>query len=364
MSLLNRFRRDSITDPLILHDRPDANPNHPPERAPLRRQRSAARWLIQSVALLVVAVFLTLAVKHALDQLRLSPDELAWQRIQWPPLVLGFLLSVAALFPSGIAWLRTLRDFRLAVPVEQGAYAYFLGHLGKYVPGKAMAILLRVGYLHRLGVPVRPTILSVFIETLTSLVSGSILGALLLQTMSVPLWLRGCAVACIPLAAAALAPKPFRWLIGHISRSRLGTMPAHIAEAIGWRLMLRCAVWSVIGWLLHGTAAWLLLIAIRPEPELATWQAWSACVASMSLAALAGFLSMIPGGAGVRELVATWFIASLVPTPVALALAVATRLIGIAAELTVVGLLAIWIHVIPRFRGPGGTPPAAQERGI
>lgn len=313
----------------------------------MRRRRSWLRWLVQSAALGLVAVFLTLAVRHALDQLRLSPEVLAWDRIRWLPLVLGTLLAGGALFPSAIAWIQTLRDFQLQVPVVQGLYAYFLGHLGKYVPGKTMAIVLRVGYLHHFGVPVRPTILSVFIETLTSVVSGSILGALMLQTMASPRWLQVSALACIPLAIAVLIPYTFRWLITNISRSRLGAMPEHIAHAIGWRLMFRCTAWSTLGWLLHGSAAWMLLLAIQPEEHLLTTHAWTTSVASNALAALAGFVSLLPGGAGVRELVATWGIATLVPMPVALVSAVVTRLAVISVELLVLGGLAFGIQVFP-----------------
>lgn len=309
--------------------------------------------------LVIVAVFLTLAIKHGMDQLRSSPEVLAWDRIRWTPLILGGLLAGAAIFPAGIAWLQTLKDFQCQVPTLHGFYAYFLGHLGKYVPGKAMAIVLRVGYLHHLDVPVRPTILSVFIETLTSLASGSILGAVLLQTMAVPLWLKGCALACIPLAATTLIPNTFRWLIAKISRSRLGAMPEHVAQAIGWKLMLRCAAWSMLGWLLHGTAAWMLLMAIYPDEELSSWKAWSACVSSNSLAAMAGFVSMLPGGAGVRELVATWGITTLVPMPVALTAAVMSRLAVITAELIILGFLALWVWITKKCIS--GTPEEPSE---
>jgi uncharacterized membrane protein YbhN (UPF0104 family) len=308
-----------------------------------------------------VVVFLFFAVQHSLVQLRSTPEVLTWSRVRWFPLTLGFLLSGAALFPAGIAWLQTLRDFRLDVPLQHGAYAYFLGHLGKYVPGKAMAILLRVGYLHRRGVLVRPAILSVFIETMTSLTMGSILGALLLQGMSAPAWLKWCAMACIPLATVTLIPDTFRWLVERISRSRLGAMPDFVAQAIRWRLMLRCAAWSLVGWLLHGTAGWLLLMGIDPSPELLSRDAWCACVASMCLAALAGFISMIPGGAGVRELVATWGIATLVSTPVALVASVLTRLAIISAELIILGCMALWVQWNPRNVSPNDRN---QEPGI
>jgi hypothetical protein len=107
-------------------------------------------------------------------------------------------------------------------------------------------------------------------------------------------------------------------------------------------------------------------VAIDPVDDLMNAHAWSASVSSNALAGLAGFLSMIPGGAGVRELVATWGIATLVPMPVALAAAVITRIAAIAAELTILSLLAFLIHVVPTLRNPkaseGHLP--SHERGI
>jgi uncharacterized membrane protein YbhN (UPF0104 family) len=138
-------------------------------------------------------------------------------------------------------------------------------------------------------------------------------------------------------------------------------MPEHVAQAIGWKLMLRCASWSMLGWLLHGTAAWMLLMAINSDGDLANARAWSACVASNSLAALAGFVSMLPGGAGVREMVATWGTTTLVPMPVALVSAVVTRLAVIVAELMILGLLALWVWAIPGWRSK--RPLGYYERG-
>jgi uncharacterized membrane protein YbhN (UPF0104 family) len=102
-------------------------------------------------------------------------------------------------------------------------------------------------------------------------------------------------------------------------------------------------------------------MAIDPSPELLGWNAWSTCVASMCLAALAGFISMIPGGAGVRELVATWGIATLVSTPVALAAAVVARLAVILAELIILGCAALWVRWHPQAPASGS---GIHEPGI
>jgi uncharacterized membrane protein YbhN (UPF0104 family) len=303
---------------------------------------------VQWILVGVVTLFLVLAIRSAIDALQASPAALSWRQVRLPWLAMGLACSIAALFPSCIGWMQTLRDFRQTVAWRQGLYAYFLGHMGKYVPGKAMAVLLRVGYLHRHGVLVRPSIVSVFIETLTGLAVGSILGAILVQGMdSPPAWLRWSGLAGIPIALAALVPNTFRWIVAWISRSRIGTMPSFVAQAIRWRLMLRSCAWSLLGWFLSGTASWLLLMAIDPDPALLSWRAWTVCVTSVCLGSLAGFLSMLPGGAGVRELVVMWVMTTIVSQPVALASAVITRLAVIVSELVVLGVAGIMVKSEP-----------------
>lgn len=318
-----------------------------------RRHRRTLRWVVQWIAIALVVTFLFLAVRKAIEQLQASPEVLSWDRIHWVWLGIGGLLTWIALIPSGYAWILALRDFGLPVATVDGAKAFYLGHMGKYVPGKAMAVLLRVGSLHRLGIPVRPVIVSVFMETLTSLAAGSILGAILLQTMDVPLWLRGSALAGIPFALIALVPHVFRAIVERISRSRIGAMPPEVSRAIQWPLMVRFGILNLLGWLLHGTASWIVLVAIAPTIDLWNWTSWAACVSSMCLAALAGFLSMIPGGAGVRELIVMWGMATIVPEPVALASAVVTRLIAIASEIV---MLAIVSWVARRARSSSTSP--------
>ena len=64
---------------------------------------------------------------------------------------------------------------------------------------------------------------------------------------------------------------------------------------------------------------------------------WVVCVASMSLGAVAGFLSMLPGGAFARELASTWILSTLLPQPIALLGTVVSRLTSLASEAIAIG---------------------------
>lgn len=338
--------RDSNTGRTTLHDRFSGvdSPSDPfsslPSELPKPAIRAKGYWKfgLQMVLMTIVVLFLAIAVRRAWIELHTSPSEWRWDQLHWGWISAGLLLSMAGLAPLCIAWLQILRDFRQSVPWRAGAYAYCLGQLGKYVPGKAMVLILRVGELHRRGAAVRPSVVSVFIETLTNFTTGAILGAILLQSMSVPPWLSWSAAACVPVAALLLLPHSFRWVISRIAKSRVGRMPESVSQAIDGRFMLRTIVWCALSWLLQGSALWAFVAGIQSDASVFTAQAWFVCVASASLGAVAGFLAMVPGGAGVREVAVIGMMSSIVPAPVALVSAVVSRLGSILGEVL---LLAI-----------------------
>jgi hypothetical protein len=214
--------------------------------------------------------------------------------------------------------------------------AYFLGHLGKYVPGKAMVLILRVGKLQPLGLAIRPGIVSVFVETLTGVATAAILGAVLLLPLNVPMWLKIAAACCLPFAAIALTPHFFKIGIGIVAKSKIGKMPKSIPSAFTAPFMFRNSLWMALGWLTQGTAGWLILLAMSQQPELRTWMGWSAVVSAICLGAVAGFASMLPGGAVVREVVITWLLAPLVGQPIALLAAIVIRLANLTGECLII----------------------------
>ena len=87
------------------------------------------------------------AVVHA------SAVDQAWTEIRRQPLRLapGWLFSPGLLYAlgmrQGLFWHRTLRSLGQPVTLGDTLRAFFIGHLGKYVPGKAMVIVLRSGLL-------------------------------------------------------------------------------------------------------------------------------------------------------------------------------------------------------------------------
>src|SRR5947209_5012146 len=93
----------------------------------------------------------------------------------------GWVVVSGALYLAGLAfsawyWHHLLHVFGERTSLLAAARGYFVGHLGKYVPGKAWALLLRGGAVApdvRFGVAV----ISSFYEVLTTMAAGALVAA-------------------------------------------------------------------------------------------------------------------------------------------------------------------------------------------
>lgn len=307
----------------------------------LTRYRPALNW---AIALLVFA-FLVLTIHKAYSDVLEHREYLDLSAMDARWLFAGILVYTIGMMPAAAAWLQTLRAFGQSVPFWVGLHAYFIGHLGKYVPGKAMVVVLRVARLAPLGIEIKPTIVSIFVETFTSIAVGAIVGCIfifLAPEFPQPWMVIGAAI-CIPCSFVFLLPHTFRAILAILAKSKIGRMPRSVSEAFTWRMMIRTCAWMALGWMLHGTAGWLVLSGIQSTPGLWTFQAWAACVSAVSLGAVVGFVSMLPGGAVIRELVITWLLSSgdIVPQPIALFAAIAFRIANLTAEFLVVGAISL-----------------------
>ena len=86
-------------------------------------------------------------------------------------------LYFLGMLPSGIFWYAILRAMGARPTFGESIRAFYIGHLGKYVPGKAMVVVIRAGLLDRGRTDVSVAAVSVFLETLTMMAVGAFLSA-------------------------------------------------------------------------------------------------------------------------------------------------------------------------------------------
>ena len=100
------------------------------------------------------------------------------------------LFYLGGAIPMAWFWWRVLAALGQHPGWRTTLHAYFLGHLGKYVPGKALVVVIRVGLLRPRVSSVRLTMASVLVETLTLMAVGAALGAALLRFRAPLGWAR------------------------------------------------------------------------------------------------------------------------------------------------------------------------------
>ncbi len=302
----------------------------------MKQLAKPAKKRILLVAKLLVLAIVVWFVRGTLVDAWRQLGEHEWAlRPWWLLAACGLYLS--GLLPAGLFWWRLLlvcsQDARLGETLR----AYYIGHLGKYVPGKAMVVVLRAGLIH--GHRVHPGIAaaSVFAETLTMMAVGAGLAAAVLAVRvrdeRVLFW------GSIGLAVASLAPTippVFRRLarLAGVGRSepevranleRMG----YLTLLSGWAGML--AVWGLLGLSLWATLRGLGVQGLGPLEHFTGY------LAAVSLAMVAGFLSLIPGGLGVRDVVMMQMMERLLPLGAAEA-ALATvmlRLVWLLSEIAI-----------------------------
>lgn len=327
-------------------------------------------WLVRSVQVLILALvvyFIWRAVTTSLDEIHLR-GSLA--KVRWTWLILAGLIYVIALVPAVWFWRHVLGLLGEQPGWFVAAVAYYVGNLGKYVPGKAMVVILRVALLRSRRLTARSAAASVFYETLTMMAVGGFLGAGLVAILYRDHWLY--VLLAVGMSLASLVPTlppVFAWLtrkLGAAAVDESGISNEAIEHAVnipaetereakasrhppnaalrrlGAGAMLTGWASHLLGWAILGCSLWSVCrgLGLDATPDFSSWFAqWAVCTAAASLAMVAGFLSFIPAGALVRE---SMILAALAPafgTSQALLAAVCLRLVWLAGELLISGVL-------------------------
>jgi len=275
----------------------------------------------------------------------------SWRTIRWGRCLAAAALYALGLIPSGFLLRRALISLGQRPRFKTVMAAQLLGHLGKYVPGKAMVIVLRAGVLARDGVKPLQATLSVFLETFLMMAVGGTVAGVVVWWLPVPGWISLLAIGISVVASLPTLPPILKIVAARLTRAKPGEMEAEI----GWGLFVSGWAWSSLSWLLIGASFTLLVTAIpsvEPLPDIK--QLYLVCTAAISLAVVIGFASLLPGGAGIRELVVTTVLAvALGPTHGILA-AIAARILFVVVE----GLVAsaAWLWIRTGGQSPGREP--------
>lgn len=308
------------------------------KKIPLAR---LARWAM--IVLVATGVVYTIyrGVTH------LSESNVSLSRFRWSWLPLAGAFYFGSMIVCWIYWHLVLVALGQRPDAWSSFRAFVMGQLGKYFPGKALVVILRTSLIS--GPAVQPAVAatSVFVETLTYMAVGAgVASLMMILFVKVGFWLNLLGAGAVLAAGLPIAPPVLRFLVRFL---RIDRLSPKIGKAVA-NLKTRTAMigWGMlpVSWLLVGLSLWatIQLIAVG-EVGIEELPRVTACAA---LAVVVGFLSMMPGGLGVRELVLVAILAPIDPAFDAtstLVVAVSLRLVWLLTELilTIILKLAGWI---------------------
>jgi len=290
----------------------------------------------------------------------------SWSDIDWKWSVVTGLFYVAGLLPCWIFWHRTLRAMGQEPRWRESLRAFWIGHLGKYVPGKAMVVVLRAGivYSDRVNRTVAAT--SVFVETLTMMAVGAFVASVVLLLISDKPRLTLLAFGLMVCSGSPTFPPVFRHIVRTLQVKRANPEIETAIAGVDYRLMATGWISIAAGWTLLGLSLWATLwsLGARPGPSEVPL-----LTATVGLAMVAGFLSLIPGGLGVRDWILVELLAPGYGVAMAFASAILLRVIWLLAELLLSAILYVDVRrargaaSATTHRGVGDSANAAQQLG-
>jgi hypothetical protein len=243
---------------------------------------------------------------------------------------------------------RLLHGQGIRVSWFAGLRAYYVSQLGKYVPGKAWVILMRVGMLrHDAHAHPIPVAITATYETLCSMAAGALIGVLLLPQLGVlPVEVSSQTTALMAMAALPVGLGVLNKLAARVVAKRRGP-DAPPLPAPSVFLLAQGLVHGACGHCLLGLSLGLTVASVVPDAPGA-FETYPIDLGANAIAYVAGFLVVVtPGGLGARELVlsaalAPRFASALGPgDAVALAIVVALllRLTWTVAEVVLASVL-------------------------
>ncbi|MDD3468806.1 MAG: lysylphosphatidylglycerol synthase domain-containing protein [Thermoguttaceae bacterium] len=316
---------------------------------PKRRSRRT-RWMMwmKLAIMLLIAGGLYLAVRKSLHLL--DENDHGWNFQPWWLISATFVYTLS-LFPSGLFYWLGMRGLGQHPSLYRSVRSYYIGHLGKYVPGKAMVPVLRAALVCGPRVTTAAAVAAVFLETLTWIASGAFWGVAYLiiayrSAWQTQPWLLFAAVGVVVGAALPTLPPVFRFALTLLQKCfpRKAESLSSL-KRLNFRTLGLGWICSSVVWWGMGAAYWLVLRSMNVGIDYFPISTLPFCMMTISLAISISFLILpLPGGLGLREtviyaLMTTVFFAGTTEPEIARSIAalsaVLFRLISLGGEVGV-----------------------------
>jgi uncharacterized membrane protein YbhN (UPF0104 family) len=248
--------------------------------------------------------------------------------------LLALLATVVNVALAGMVWRTVLADLGSRVSLPVAARIFFVGQLGKYLPGSVWPVVMQaeLGRDHR--IPRQRTATATLVTLLLSIASALlvVLLAIPFDSRVVPPGFEWAVILVVPLLVA-LHPKVLNWAVDRALRI-LGREPMeHRTSLRGTAL---ATLWAIGSWLGAGVQVYVLAVALGAPPGIDTL---SLAVGGYTLAWAVGFLVVVaPAGAGAREVALAAVLGPVLSGGEVIVVVLVSRLLFTGVDLAAAGL--------------------------
>ena len=263
------------------------------------------------------------------------------RRVRPADILLAGALACLAPLLTMLAWRRVLADLGSPLHLAPAGGVFFVGQLGKYLPGSVWSVVAQAEMGTRLHIPRRRSAVVGLVSIGLGAICGLLVGipalpSLLSRSSTAPTgWV---VLLAAPLLAVAFWPRLLNWGIS------LGLRLLHrepMEHRLSGRAVFASSAYLVAAWVCLGLHALVLAHAVSDQPVDRT----KLLVASIGGFALASSLSMfavlLPAGVGLREGILVLLLSPLISVPGATAVVVIARFLTILSD--VVFALGGWV---------------------
>jgi uncharacterized membrane protein YbhN (UPF0104 family) len=299
------------------------------------------KWWLQLLVTVLVITFVAIAFWRPLEQLH--ERQVSWSS---PWLVLAGIAYAIGLCCSLAFWWLALTGLGQHPNPHRVPWAYFLGHLAKYVPGKALVVLLRTVIVRGPQCRTEVAAVSVIYDTILFMAVGAIFAGLIVL-IGGPLGehLRYWHVllligALVPLAFPPVFNGIMQRLTAPLRRLPDGTHAPF--PRLSLRLLLIGLGLQTCGVVLLGASLAATIKSVRPDVEVIPML--PELVAKLAAATVLGFVIPTPAGLGTREYALMLMLQDDLGPDFAALVPLITRLTWLVTECLIVAVLIPFRH--------------------
>jgi glycosyltransferase 2 family protein len=256
----------------------------------------------------------------------------------WKRLTLAACLYGFGLLPPGWLLASIVRALGANIRQTTAMTAQIMGHTGKYIPGKVAVVMIRAGIMADDKVPVLISTIAVFVETFLMMAVGGAIAAAVLVFLPLPSWLIAGGLLMAVLAGVPTLPPILRLITARLTKADLRVLN----HGLTWLVVMRAWALTTLSWLLIGGSFALILTAVPTTSKLPSMEIlYPIATAAISLSMAVGFVSLLPGGVGVRELVLMSVLSVVTDFSHGMFAALTARFVFIGVESLLAG--ALWL---------------------